>query len=121
MNCSRKLFSPIPGTDCTIHTSPPQSGIMICFFRQTALSFWTECSDILSMNLLLGLSFMRFLKNLLMRKFCAEARDCIGRYVYSALQGGSMMRGWTNDEKEMVTCCNDGACPVIFKLERIDG
>jgi len=30
------------------------------------------------------------------------------------------MRGWTNDEKMMITCCNDGARPVIFKLERID-
>lgn len=31
--------------------------------------------------------------------FCAEAWDCISRYVYAALQGGSIMRGWTNDEK----------------------
>ena len=52
--------------------------------------------------------------------FCAEAWDCISRYVYSALQGGSIMRGWTNDEKVMITCCNDGTRPVIFKLERID-
>ncbi|MDO4160826.1 MAG: TIGR04076 family protein [Prevotellaceae bacterium] len=53
-------------------------------------------------------------------KFCSEAWDCISRYVYSALQGGSIMRGWTNDEKMMITCCNDGTRPVIFKLERID-
>ena len=52
--------------------------------------------------------------------FCAEAWDCISRYVYSALQGGSIMRGWTNDEKVMITCCNDGTRPVILKLERID-
>ena len=52
--------------------------------------------------------------------FCAEAWDCISRYVYAALQGGSIMRGWTNDEKMMITCCNDGTRPVIFKLERID-
>lgn len=52
--------------------------------------------------------------------FCAEAWDCISRYVYAALQGGSIMRGWTNDEKVMITCCNDGTRPVIFKLERID-
>lgn len=51
--------------------------------------------------------------------FCAEAWDCISRYVYSALQGGSIMRGWTNDEKVMIACCNDGTRPVIFKLERI--
>lgn len=53
-------------------------------------------------------------------KFCAEAWDAISRYVYAALQGGSIMRGWTNDEKMMITCCNDGTRPVIFKLERID-
>ncbi|MDL2272005.1 TIGR04076 family protein [Desulfovibrio sp. OttesenSCG-928-I05] len=52
--------------------------------------------------------------------FCAEAWDCISRYVYAALQGGSIMKGWTNDEKIMITCCNDGTRPVIFKLERID-
>ena len=53
-------------------------------------------------------------------KFCSEAWDSISRYVYSALQGGSIMRGWTNDEKVMIACCNDGTRPVIFKLERID-
>ncbi|MDO4164457.1 MAG: TIGR04076 family protein [Bacteroides sp.] len=53
-------------------------------------------------------------------KFCSEAWDCISRYVYAALQGGSIMRGWTNDEKMMITCCNDGTRPVVFKLERVD-
>ena len=53
-------------------------------------------------------------------KFCAEAWDAISRYVYAALQGGSIMRGWTNDEKMMIACCNDGTRPVIFKIERID-
>ena len=53
-------------------------------------------------------------------QFCSEAWDSISRYVYAALQGGSIMRGWTNDEKVMITCCNDGVRPVIFKLERID-
>lgn len=52
--------------------------------------------------------------------FCSEAWDCISRYVYAALQGGSIMRGWINDEKVMITCCNDGTRPVIFKLERLD-
>lgn len=52
--------------------------------------------------------------------FCGEAWDCISRYVYSALQGGSIMEGWTNDERMMIACCNDGTRPVIFKLERID-
>ena len=53
-------------------------------------------------------------------KFCSEAWDCISRYVYAALQGGSIMNGWSKDEKVMITCCNDGTRPVIFKLERID-
>ena len=53
-------------------------------------------------------------------KFCAEAWDAISHYVYAALQGGSIMHGWSKDEKVMITCCNDGIRPVIFKLERID-
>lgn len=52
--------------------------------------------------------------------FCSEAWDCISRYVYAALQGGSIMNGWTNDEKVMIACCNDGTRPVIFKIERVD-
>ena len=51
---------------------------------------------------------------------CAEAWDCISRYIYTALQGGSIMRGWTNDDRIMIACCNDGTRPVIFKIERID-
>ena len=30
------------------------------------------------------------------------------------------MHGWTNDERMMIICCNDGTRPVIFKIERID-
>ena len=51
---------------------------------------------------------------------CAEAWDCISRYIYTALQGGSIMRNWTNDERMMIACCNDGTRPVIFRIERID-
>ena len=53
-------------------------------------------------------------------KFCGEAWDAISRYVYTALQGGSIMHGWTNDDRIMIACCNDGTRPVIFKIERID-
>ena len=52
--------------------------------------------------------------------FCSEAWDAISRYIYSALQGGAIMHGWTNDDKIMITCCNDGTRPVIFKIERIE-
>ena len=53
-------------------------------------------------------------------KFCGEAWDAISRYVYTALQGGSIMKGWINDDRMMIVCCNDGTRPVIFKIERID-
>lgn len=53
-------------------------------------------------------------------KFCSEAWDCISRYIYTGLQGGSIMEGWTNDNKMMIACCNDGTRPVIFKIERLD-
>ena len=52
--------------------------------------------------------------------FCSEAWDAISRYIYAALQGGSIMNGWTNDERVMIACCNDGTRPVVFKIERID-
>ena len=51
---------------------------------------------------------------------CGEAWDCISRYIYTALQGGSIMRGWTNDERMMIACCNGGTRPVLFKIERLD-
>ena len=53
-------------------------------------------------------------------KFCGEAWDAVSRYVYTALQDGYIMHGWTNDECMLITCCNDGTRPVIFKIERID-
>lgn len=53
-------------------------------------------------------------------QFCGEAWDAISRYVYTALQGGSIMHKWTNDERMMIACCNDGTRPVVFKIERID-
>ena len=54
------------------------------------------------------------------RPFCAEAWDAISRYIYTALQGGAIMHGWTNDDRLMIACCNDGTRPVIFRIERID-
>ena len=52
--------------------------------------------------------------------FCSEAWDAISRYIYTGLQGGSIMKGWMKKENEMITCCSDGTRPVIFKIERID-
>ena len=53
-------------------------------------------------------------------RFCGEAWEAVSRYVYAALQGGSIMQGRTNDDRMMIACCNDGTRPVIFKIERID-
>ena len=51
---------------------------------------------------------------------CSEAWDAIARYIYTGLQGGSIMKGWMNQENVMITCCSDGTRPVIFKIERLD-
>lgn len=51
---------------------------------------------------------------------CSEAWDAIARYIYTGLQGGSIMKGWMNDERVMICCCSDGTRPVIFKVERLD-
>ena len=53
-------------------------------------------------------------------EFCAEAWNAISRYVCAALQGGSSMRKWTNDDRMMIACCKDGTRSVIFKIEQID-
>lgn len=51
---------------------------------------------------------------------CSEAWDAIARYIYTGLQGGSIMRGWMSDERVMIACCSDGTRPVIFKIQRMD-
>lgn len=48
--------------------------------------------------------------------FCSEAWDAIARYIYTGLQGGSIMKGWMKEENTMITCCSDGTRPVIFKI-----
>ena len=52
--------------------------------------------------------------------FCFEVWDVISRYIYTGLQGGSIMKGWRKRENEMITCCSDEARLVIFDIERID-
>lgn len=51
---------------------------------------------------------------------CAEAWDAFSRYIYTGLNGGDIMSGWMADPKTMITCCQDGTRPVIFKIERLD-
>ena len=55
-----------------------------------------------------------------MGRQCSEAWDAIARYIYTGLQGGSIMRGWMKDERIMIACCSDGTRPVVFKIERMD-
>ena len=44
----------------------------------------------------------------------------ISHYIYTGFQEGSIMKGWTKNENEMIACCSDGTGPVVFKIERID-
>lgn len=53
-------------------------------------------------------------------KFCEQAWDVVSLYIYTALQGSSIMHGWTNDDRMMIACCNDGTRLIVFKIERID-
>lgn len=34
--------------------------------------------------------------------FCSEAWDAIARYLYTGLQGGSIMKGWMKEENAMI-------------------
>lgn len=54
------------------------------------------------------------------KPFCSEAWDAISRYIYTGLQGSSIMKNWIKNENVMIACCSDGTRPVIFKIERID-
>ena len=51
--------------------------------------------------------------------FCSEAWDAISRYIYTGLQGGSIMKGWMKKENEMIACCSDGTRPVISRLKEL--
>ena len=93
------------------YLADPKSGPCPCFHEGDEFLFRrnAEADD-----------FWHFGRDLDPKFPCAEAWDCISRYIYAALQGGSIMHGWTNDERMMISCCNDGTRPVIFKIERID-
>lgn len=49
--------------------------------------------------------------------FCSEALDAIFRYIYTGLQGGSIMKGWMKKENEMITCCS-GEQDLLFSRLR---
>lgn len=52
--------------------------------------------------------------------FCSEAWQALDHYIYCALQGGPLMKGWMKDETVMISCCNDGVRPVVFCIERVE-
>ena len=87
----------------------PESGVCPCFKKGDSFDFWREEDR------------DDFYKFGVEKPFpCAEAWDCISRYVYTGLQGGAFMHKWTNDDRVMIACCNDGTRPVVFKIERLD-
>ena len=95
----------------TEYLANPHSGPCPCFeIGQTFLFSREDGHD----------DFYHFGRDLDPKFPCAEAWDCISRYIYTALAGGAIMHGWTNDDRIMIACCNDGTRPVIFKLIRID-
>lgn len=51
---------------------------------------------------------------------CSEAWDCISKYVYTAVNGGSIKGNRTKDERVIIACCSDGTRPVIFRITRRD-
>lgn len=93
------------------YLADPNSGVCPCFEVGQEFLFRRDANND---------DFWHFGRDLNPAFPCAEAWDCISRYIYTALQGGSIMHGWTRDDRVMIACCNDGTRPVVFKLERID-
>ena len=94
------------------YLADPESGACPCFEVGQEFNFWREGDRD---------DFWKFGRGDSAGNFpCAEAWDCISRYIYTGLQGGSLMHGWSRDERLMIACCNDGTRPVVFKIERED-
>ena len=103
----KKLFPELQRAYC----AEPESGACPCFEVGQEYLFRTG----------LGTDgFRHFGHNLDPAFPCAETWDCINRYVYTALQGGSIIHGWMRDDRQMIACWQDGTRPVILRIERID-
>ena len=50
--------------------------------------------------------------------FCSRAFASIWGDLTAIMCDGNA--GWINRPGTMVTCCNDGLTPVVFKLERVE-
>lgn len=101
------------------YLADPKSGTCPCFAPGDVFEFWRERDrdDFYKFGRGCGLRASEEGERDFPR---AEAWDCISRYIYAGLQGGAFMHQWTNDDRVMIACCNDGTRPVVFKLERID-
>lgn len=93
------------------YLADPKSGPCPCFHVGDTYEFWREDGRD---------DFWKFGGDEGGHFPCAEAWDCVSRYVYTGLQGGSIMHGWTNDDRMMIACCNDGTRPVVFRITRED-
>ena len=49
--------------------------------------------------------------------FCSEAWTAIHHYLFAMFEGG--MPSWAVDNS-ILACCNDGARPVVFRIEKIE-
>jgi len=47
--------------------------------------------------------------------FCSEAWDAISRYIYTGLQGGSIMHGWMNDSVTEIGSGAFSGCKVVLE------
>ena len=50
--------------------------------------------------------------------FCSRAFASIWGDLTAIMCDGNA--GWINQPGTMISCCNDGLTPVVFKLERLD-
>ena len=55
-------------------------------------------------------------------KFCPAAWACLKEKVERGFRGEPLYRrDWSRDERKLLVSCDDGARPVTFLLERLDG
>ena len=60
---------------------------------------------------------MRWIHMAIQDQFVLRCRQ--SRFYHRTIMQ-NIVKGWTNDNRMMITCCNDGTRPVIFEIERID-
>jgi hypothetical protein len=53
-------------------------------------------------------------------QIAVKAKKPRNQAIYGRFWAGRTYSRRINDDRMMITCCNDGTRPVIFKIERID-